>query len=424
MSTEFPEAGQDETMAGGYDQDATAQGATAPGATAPGATAPGATAPGATAEGATAEGATPDGATGGDRALQERLRAFALESTFFLHAVADRLGMGETDFSCLSVLLVDGPASAGALAERTGLTTGAITGLVDRLERAGWVHRSMDPTDRRRVIVEPVLARAGALRPLLDPMLREAAELHERFGLAEQAAIIGFIGASTEMLDHQVRRLRGSEPDDGDAGQHPGHPAGSAPGLVVVPRDGVADGYLGFHGSAVVRIGVEDLGGSLCTVDFGRTPARVTAHAGRVEIGGSGRGRWRSHSHGRIMLHRDVRWELAVRGGASRLVMDLRDCFLVGVTIAGGASDIVLALPVPHQRVPITLSGGTSRVKVTRPRGVAVAGRIRGAAVSMRVDGHRVTSMGGTIGDAAGTEAGYDIEVSGGASSIEVVEDV
>src|SRR6476619_8108967 len=69
-------------------------------------------------------------------------------------AVADAVGLNRTDMRCLDVLQLEGPATAGALAEATGLTTGAMTVALDRLERAGYARRVRDGGDRRRVLVE------------------------------------------------------------------------------------------------------------------------------------------------------------------------------------------------------------------------------------------------------------------------------
>src|SRR6266540_2243925 len=72
----------------------------------------------------------------------------------FDHAVADAIGLNRTDMRCLDVIDREGPVTAGRLAEETGLTTGAITTVLDRLERAGHARRVRDPGDRRRVLVE------------------------------------------------------------------------------------------------------------------------------------------------------------------------------------------------------------------------------------------------------------------------------
>ena len=72
----------------------------------------------------------------------------------FDQAVADAIGMNRTDMRCLDVLEREGPITAGALAEATGLTSGAMTTALDRLERAGYARRVRDRGDRRRVLVE------------------------------------------------------------------------------------------------------------------------------------------------------------------------------------------------------------------------------------------------------------------------------
>lgn len=68
-------------------------------------------------------------------------------------AVAKKVGINSTDLECLDLILTGGPATAGEIGRRTGLTSGAVTGLIDRLERQGLVERMPDPADRRKVLV-------------------------------------------------------------------------------------------------------------------------------------------------------------------------------------------------------------------------------------------------------------------------------
>ena len=75
-------------------------------------------------------------------------------STFFIHAVAAKTGINATDLKVLSILTRQSPLSAGRIAELTGLTTGAITFMLDRLEKIGYVRRLRHPTDRRVVLIE------------------------------------------------------------------------------------------------------------------------------------------------------------------------------------------------------------------------------------------------------------------------------
>lgn len=72
------------------------------------------------------------------------------------NAIADKIGLSATEFEAVDIITNNQPVSAGQLASFCGLTTGAVTGLVDRLERAGFVRRKSDPTDRRRVLLEHV----------------------------------------------------------------------------------------------------------------------------------------------------------------------------------------------------------------------------------------------------------------------------
>ena len=80
------------------------------------------------------------------------LRRVNLQGSFFGQTVAIRFGLSESDVEALEVLLDSGAATAGRLSELMGLTTGAVTRVIDRLEQAGYVRRVPDPGDRRRVL--------------------------------------------------------------------------------------------------------------------------------------------------------------------------------------------------------------------------------------------------------------------------------
>jgi DNA-binding MarR family transcriptional regulator len=86
--------------------------------------------------------------------IQALLVQFIADVVLFNHAVAQDLGLGSSDAQFLTLLQVHGSLTPGRLAELTGLSSGTVTGVIDRLERAGFVHRRSDPGDRRKVVVE------------------------------------------------------------------------------------------------------------------------------------------------------------------------------------------------------------------------------------------------------------------------------
>ncbi len=103
------------------------------------------------------------------------MREFMAHAVFFQEAVARAAGLNGTDLQALGILVTDGPATPGELAQRTGITAGgAITLLVDRLEAAGFAHRTRDTQDRRRVRVTADMDRvAERLGPLYAPVTRQ-----------------------------------------------------------------------------------------------------------------------------------------------------------------------------------------------------------------------------------------------------------
>jgi DNA-binding MarR family transcriptional regulator len=131
-------------------------------------------------------------------------------TVLFHGAIADRLGVSVTDLKCYSILRQAGPITAGELGERVGLTTGAITGVIDRLERTRLVQRARDPNDRRRVVLE-VLSNPEheqLLSQLYAPLGRAVMELVAGYSQAERATILDFITKATAVMEGETARLR------------------------------------------------------------------------------------------------------------------------------------------------------------------------------------------------------------------------
>jgi DNA-binding MarR family transcriptional regulator len=142
-------------------------------------------------------------------ALQDELARSGGLSVLLSQAIADRVGVTPTDLEAMDLLRQSGPIPAGRLAELTGLTTAAVTGLLDRLERRGWARRDPDPGDRRRVIVRPLLENAEReLGPLYAGVGRAMADLIARLGEPEVALMLDFLAQSNAILAEQIALMR------------------------------------------------------------------------------------------------------------------------------------------------------------------------------------------------------------------------
>jgi DNA-binding MarR family transcriptional regulator len=146
-------------------------------------------------------------------ALGDEFRRLSTATILFHQAIADRLGMHVTDHKCADILLQTGPITAGELARRTGLTTGTMTAVIDRLENAGFVRRAKDPGDRRRVLIEPLRERIEEkIGPLFASMARAMAELCAEYSTQELAIIRDFTARAHQGAYEEIRKLReGSE---------------------------------------------------------------------------------------------------------------------------------------------------------------------------------------------------------------------
>jgi DNA-binding MarR family transcriptional regulator len=144
--------------------------------------------------------------------LNGEVRGWQADQELFDSLVIELAGVNRTDWRCLDILGTRGPLTAGQLAEAVRLTTGAVTGVLDRLESAGLVRRTRDTKDRRRVIVEVTaeVNRLGA--PVYGPLMAEAAEAHAVLSADELELITRFIRIERDLLAKHTKRLAAMEP--------------------------------------------------------------------------------------------------------------------------------------------------------------------------------------------------------------------
>lgn len=140
------------------------------------------------------------------------LRAIDADMDRLDEAAAARLGLHRSDFRGLDILSRGSGMTAGQLAVEAGLTTGAVTALIDRLERAGYVRRHRDAADRRRVLVEPTARVASRVWPLFKDLVAESTAVLGEFDAQELSTIFRFLELSREVIRrhaHPVASPRG-----------------------------------------------------------------------------------------------------------------------------------------------------------------------------------------------------------------------
>jgi DNA-binding MarR family transcriptional regulator len=147
--------------------------------------------------------------------LDQAQRQVGGQSVLLSESLAEQIGMHPSDLEALGFLFDEGAVPAGRLAEVTGLTTGAVTRMIDRLERSGYVRREPDPRDRRRVIVRLVPERLQELVAYYEPLTQAAHELYARYTDAELTLILDFLRRSYEVGVQETVRIRSAAPSAG-----------------------------------------------------------------------------------------------------------------------------------------------------------------------------------------------------------------
>ena len=131
--------------------------------------------------------------------IQQRLIRFIAEAVLYNHAVSVKVGLGGSDSQFMTLLQTYGPLTPRQLAEHTGLTSGTITGVIDRLEAHGFVTREPDPRDRRKVVVTPSLEKIQEkLVPLYAEQGARTQELLASRSIDELRVISQFLADSVD----------------------------------------------------------------------------------------------------------------------------------------------------------------------------------------------------------------------------------
>jgi len=348
-------------------------------------------------------------------ALREASVRLSNHNGFYMDAAAARLGLNRTDLDCLSILSLEGAVTAGRLAEATGLTTGGISGILDRLERAGFVRRESDPADRRRVIVRVSPEQGRRLIDLFAPMQQAMDALYERYSEEELAVLLGLTERSLAVMQQETAKLRMERAEEAGASE--------SGGVFSALLAGTERGTLELVGGAhTVHVRGDAGMAELFRARFESGGVKVRVNEGVVTI----LSRWRpfgGRPEGEVLVNSAVPWAVRLRGGSSRIMADLARVTVTEIEMSGGMNDVEFRLGAPVGTVPVRVSGGASRLSFHRPAGTPVRLHVRGGVSDLRLDGQRLGLASGgkweTPGyaDAAGW---YEITVRGGMGRLTV----
>jgi len=147
-----------------------------------------------------------------DQLLDARREQSAL-TVMFHSAIGAKMGLSATEHKALDIIMRAEPVTAGELANITGLTTGAVTGLIDRFEKAGYVRRVKDPDDRRKVKVEIKYGKQieqihKRIAPYFEEFGKLLEELYDQYTVDELETILSFVDRSNEILQRQISKMQ------------------------------------------------------------------------------------------------------------------------------------------------------------------------------------------------------------------------
>lgn len=355
--------------------------------------------------------------------LARQFRQFYGLGASFFRVAAARTGKTVTDMQVLDILDSSGPTTAGNLAELTGLTTGATTGLLNRLEEAGLVRRERDPEDGRRIIVRLVRDKdakddIGEISAIFDPLWESWEEMVSRYSDEQIAFLLDFLKRSNGISRREMARLQEAPAGEGKTYSAPLGELGDLGSARLVFSSGVS--VLTLRTDA----GMDDL----YKARFEGPLPDVRARDGMVAIRYPRRlWDWAPGGAKRtadITLSTAVPWQILMHGGASVVTAELGGLDLAGLEIKGGMSMIHLNLPFPSRAVPIRISGGASEIVIRRPVNVAARVHLKGWASEFAFDDQLFNNLGNDVRmqspdyEAAGPS--YDIEVLSSVSMVRV----
>lgn len=141
--------------------------------------------------------------------LEEAMRRSSAQGVMYGQTVANVAGIANSDMECMDILMLEGRVTAGRLAEVTGLTTGAITGVIDRLEKAGYVRRERDESDRRKVFISVIGEKVAEIGKFYVPMQEAMLRLWNSYSDDELRLLLRFAQDGYKGVLEATQALKG-----------------------------------------------------------------------------------------------------------------------------------------------------------------------------------------------------------------------
>ncbi len=347
--------------------------------------------------------------------LTQELRQFTGLGVSFFRVAAAQVGMAVTDIQVIDILELTGSSTAGQLAELTGLTTGAITRILDRLEEAGLVRRERDPNDGRKVVVRRASGKDDKheVRSILDSVGKAWGEVASRYDDEQIAFLLEFLKHSNALSRQELSRLQEAPSGEG--------------GICSAPLGDQESGRLVVScGVSRLSLRADDSVAELYQVRFEGSIPKVKTKEGLVTIRYPRRllGLGGQQGTAEVALSTAIPWQIVIQGGAAEVAAELGRLDFSGLEVTGGFSVIRLDLPLPSGVVPIRIRGGASEITIVRLAGVAVRVHLKGWVSALIFDDQTFSEVGNNARlQSPGfdpTAPCYDIEVTSYANTVTI----
>lgn len=330
-----------------------------------------------------------------------QLRA-ALNQSLLYEAVASAADLKRIELDCLLLLHLDGPTAAGDLSATLGLSSGGMSGILDRLEREGLAQRGADPGDRRRVIVRISIDGETRLNQAIEPVLQALSQY-------PAGTDFGAIAGAFEQARAELRSPAHTPDDDREIeGLYAAPLADLQRASLQVNRRFEALRLSSVEGSDLFR-------GTLSS------GAKVEVEEGDVRLIGKrspvGRG-----PAGTMQLNSAIPWQIAIRGGVSQLSFETTGLDIQLLEFTGGINDARITGDLA-ETLNIRISGGANRIELPLPTGAAARATLRGGMLRVESDGTSVRLFPRRVWLTPGADGPlvYDFLVRGGMSTITFV---